>query len=65
MGKGQNAGNQHLVFPQSFFPYLREINIQATLSSAKASNLIKAKILSFSKEVKFKPSTGKTQERHE
>ena len=42
--------NQHfLLFPQSFLPYQKLLN----LSSAYAFNLIKAKVLSFGKELKF------------
>ena len=55
LGKGDNTGNQHFfLFPQCFLPYQTEFIILATmnLSSAYAFNLVKAKILSFGKDLK-------------
>ena len=57
VGKGENAGKQHLLlFPQCFLPYRKQISILEPLlflSSANALNLAKSKILSFGKELMY------------
>ena len=51
VGKGENAGNQHLLLFRHCTLSKREILILATfnLSSANAFNLVTSKILSFGK----------------
>ena len=62
VGKRENAGNQHfLLFLQRFLTLSQtETLILATLnlSSANAFNLVKAKILSFGKELNVCPKYG-------